>query len=158
MTNDKLLNRRRLKNDMDLDYYDMSRKVAGDRWLVALKCEISIPVLDAYYNRYQNVEPEVLEALKSVLAESILYSISKERFFVPEEDKDNILDELVEQADSTIFSYLNNPKFPEKIFRKKIEETMEKLATEKAMNSLTNQNSQKEEDKGPADFSFCFKD
>lgn len=158
MTNEKLLNKRRLENGMDLNYYDMSRKVAGDRWLVGLKCEVPFPVLHSYYNRYQNIGPELLEELKSILAESILFSTSKERFFVPEEDKENVLNELVEQLDCTVISYLNNPKFPEKIFMQKIEETMEKLRTEKAMNSLTNQNSQKEEDEGPADFSFCFKD
>lgn len=158
MESDKLLSRRRLANGMDLNYYDMSRKVAGDRWMVELKCEVSIPVLDAYYNRYQNVEPEMLEEIKSVLSESTSFSTSKERFFVPEEDRGKVLEELIEQADSTIFSYLNNPKFPERTCRKRIEETMEKLTTEKAMNSLTNQNSQKEEDEGPADFSFCFKD
>ena len=97
MASDKLLNRRRLENGMDLNWYDMSRKITGDRWLVGLKCEVSVPVLTSYFDQYQNVEPELLEELKTALAESILFSTSKERNFVPEEDKDKVLNELVER-------------------------------------------------------------
>jgi hypothetical protein len=158
MENDKLLNRRRLENGMDLHYYDISRKIAGDRWMVGLKCEVLVPVVPFYFDHYQEVEPGFLEELKTVLGQTVSFAIAKERNFIADEDKDKVLNELVEQVDSTVFSYLNNPKFPEKIFRQKIEKTMQKLAMEKAMNSLTNLNSQIDDDEGPADFSFCFKE
>ena len=158
MDNAKLITNRSLDNGMDLHYFDSSKRMAGDRWLVRLQCKSAFPVLNFYYNQYHHIEPELFDALKEKMGESVSFEITKERTFVPEQDKDTVLHELIEQADSTISSYLNTPQFSEKVFIQQVEKVMQQLETERAMRSLTNRNSQLEEDEGPADFSHCFND
>ena len=40
----------RLKNGLDLEIHDLSRKVAADRWRVELLASFSIPVDDRWFN------------------------------------------------------------------------------------------------------------
>ena len=47
---EKLIETIELKNGMKLNFYDASRRLAGDRWLISLIIRMEIPVVKALIN------------------------------------------------------------------------------------------------------------
>ena len=47
---EKLIKTMGLENGMQLDFYDASRRLAGDRWLISLIVRMEIPVVEALIN------------------------------------------------------------------------------------------------------------
>ncbi|MFO7972037.1 MAG: hypothetical protein R6U40_09830 [Desulfobacterales bacterium] len=47
---EKLIKIMKLNNGMKLNFYDASRRLAGDRWLVSLIIRMEIPVVEALIN------------------------------------------------------------------------------------------------------------
>lgn len=157
MQDEKLLSRQKINNGLELKIYDLSRKVAGDRYLAQLKCEVDIPVLSSYFDSFNIDGPTLLAELKKQIGEAVSYSVVKERNFVSEEEKDNVLAEMTEQVAGTMLVYFENPRFPEKVVKQKIDNVKDEILLRNKIECLTDEKEEVEDD-GPADFSACFKD
>ena len=77
MDTEKVIERKQLKNGMELFLYDRSRVMTGDRWLVELQCEAFIPIDDSFWEAFADEEPELLSTIKDVLGEKLVFSTQK---------------------------------------------------------------------------------
>lgn len=151
----KPIEQKKLTNGCTLTIWDQSRNIAVDRWLVKIRCETEVPVREEFFSGIEEGDPELLRKVRGRLGGSLIFSTEKERNFIDEAEKDRILNLLVDQACDAMLVYLANPKFPEKMFKKRFLELKNRCLNDSHSRSL---NPAVEDDEGPADFSACFQD
>ena len=69
---EKLIKTMDLKNGMKLNFYDASRRLAGDRWLISLIIRMEIPVVEALIND-EGTSKDSMDEIKKVLGEKELF-------------------------------------------------------------------------------------
>ncbi len=114
-----------LENSMQLNIFDGSRKLAGDRWLVTMIARIEIPVSEVLIQGGQQSKESVDEIIK-VLGEKVLFEQKRERIFVGETEKETIFEEVYDMFLNSTLTYLSNKKFPRGYVLKKYREESEK--------------------------------
>jgi hypothetical protein len=129
----EIIERQQLDNGMELILYDCSRMIAGDRWLVDIRCEACIPVNASYWEIMAHEEPRNHLAIREVLGEKLVFSSSKKRNFVDAGEKETILQEMVQQVYDSILEYLNRPDFPKRLFKKQFRDARQKVLLQQAM-------------------------
>lgn len=154
---DNLLKSEKLSNGILVSYYDLSKKVAGDRWLIKLVCEAAIPFAKVTENTSMNGEDEeILGAMEERFGNNLTFDLAKERNFIDEAEKDLVFADLLDQLRRNALAYLENDMFPQKLFTRTFAEFKREYLTRKELGLFDDQDV--EEDDGPADFSACFKD
>ena len=113
-----------LENSMQLNIFDGSRKLAGDRWLVTMIARIEIPVSKVLIQDGQQSKESVDEIIK-VLGEKVLFEQKRERIFVDESEKEAILKELYDTFLDNTLQYLSKEAFPKRYLLKKYKEKVE---------------------------------
>ncbi len=151
----ELIDQKILPNGMTLSFRDVSKKMAGDRWLVKLKCEATLPLIESYFSRISLDDPDFLIFLRERLAGNLSYVVIKERTFVDENDKDNIYQDMLTELQESTVSYIGSSLFPQKLFESHFEKLKKEYDVKKEMDMLKED---AENDEGPADFSACFQD
>ncbi|MBW1740015.1 MAG: hypothetical protein JRJ42_02640 [Deltaproteobacteria bacterium] len=111
---DKLIEKIRLENGLTLELYDLSRPVAGDRWLVSFVARIDVAVKPEYLEN-QGTEDFSLNEIKSAVGDRATYQYKKERNFIDETEKDEVFKGLKDRFLSISLGYLSNPDFPRKL-------------------------------------------
>ncbi len=114
-----------LENGMQLNIFDGSRKLAGDRWLVTMIARIEIPVSEVLIQDGQQSKESVDEIIK-VLGEKVLFEQKRERIFVIETEKETIFEEVYDMFLNSTLTYLSKKKFPQRYVLKKYREESEK--------------------------------
>ena len=122
---EKLIKTIDLENGMKLNFYDGSRKMAGDRWLVSLIIRMEIPVTEVSMNEGSESTKSVDE-IKNVLGEKILFEQKRERIFVNETEKQAAIEELCDFFLDSTLGYLSSKAFPKQYVLKKYREKVEK--------------------------------
>ncbi|MFV9646152.1 MAG: hypothetical protein ACNYWU_10045 [Desulfobacterales bacterium] len=120
-----LINTIDLENGLELKLFDSSRKLAGDRWLVSLIARIEIPTNDSLLKEDGSSLLNFDEAIK-VLGEKLLFELKRERIYIDEKEKDEVLKEIQDSFLSTSLSYLSRSDFPKKYILKKFNEKIKK--------------------------------
>ncbi len=114
-----------LENELELKLYDASRKLAGDRWLVSLIARIEIPTSDSLLK--EDVSPSLnVDEVRKVLGEKLLFEQKREKIFIDEKEKDEVMKEIQDSFLSTSLSYLSHSNFPTKYILKKFNEKIKK--------------------------------
>jgi len=112
-----------LENGLELKLYDASRKLAGDRWLVSLIARIEIPTSDLLLKNDGSPVLNVDEVRKA-LGEKLLFEQKRDKIFIDERKKDEVLKGIQDFFLSTSLSYLSHSDFAQKyvlkIFNEKI--------------------------------------
>jgi hypothetical protein len=121
-----LLETRPLANGTTLCLYDASRRQAADRWRVVLEARLEIPLDDAL--ALQDPDGASLASFRQVLGSPVLYIHRKERVFVPDQDKDRLLEALRSDFYQTALPYLARPAFPVRFVRKQYQDALRKTA------------------------------
>ncbi len=75
---EKLIKTMDLKNSMYLKFYDNSKKLAGDRWLVSLIVRMEIPVAEVSINDEGKSMGSVV-SIVSLFSNPVLPSMAKNR-------------------------------------------------------------------------------
>ncbi|MBU4012519.1 MAG: hypothetical protein KJ550_03540 [Proteobacteria bacterium] len=114
-----------LENGLELKLLDASRKLAGDRWLVSLIARIEIPIGDSLPKEDGSSSLNVDEVRK-VLGEKLLFEQKRERIYIDEKEKDEVLKEIQDSFLSTSLSYLSRSDFPQKYILKRFNEKIKK--------------------------------
>ena len=120
-----LINTIDLENGLELKLFDSSRKLAGDRWLVSLIARIEIPTNDSLLKEDGSSSLNFDEAIK-VLGEKLLFELKRERIYIDEKEKDEVLKEIQDSFLSTSLSYLSRSDFPKNYILKKFNEKIKK--------------------------------
>ena len=107
-----LLRKIDLESGLELELYDISRKLAGDRWYVGFIARIEIPII---FLADHADSPEVdIEKMEDVLGKTVRFEQKRDRHFIHEKEKDALLNGLMDD-----FLARTLPYFSEKDFAKK---------------------------------------
>ncbi|MBW2598462.1 MAG: hypothetical protein JRC55_07840 [Deltaproteobacteria bacterium] len=131
---EKLIKTMELKNGMTLNFYDASRPLSGDRWLISLIVRMEIPVVEALIND-EGKSMDGVDEIKKVLGEKVLFEQKRDRIFVEESEKQTVFEEVYNSfIDSvlgyfsfidSVLGYLSNKAFPKRYMLKKYREKVE---------------------------------
>jgi hypothetical protein len=107
----------KLSNGLKLDFYDISRKLSGDRWYVGLIARIDIPLIDSLLTN-QHLSQYSVEEIRNMLGESVRFQQKRERHYIDEREKDDLLNDLMDSFIERTLNYLSLPDFPGKYILK----------------------------------------
>jgi hypothetical protein len=134
--NDNLMETRHLSNGTTLNLYDVSRRQGADRWIVTMEARLDIPVTeDALPPEPMNGLP--LASVRDVLGPRVVFLSRRERVFVPDDEKDDILTLLRDEFCANAVPYLANPVFPARFIIKQYREVQQKKALQQAVAAAT---------------------
>ncbi len=120
-----LINTIDLENGLELKLFDNSKRLAGDRWLVSLIARIEIPTNDPLLKEDGSSPLNFNEAI-SVLGEKLLFEQKRERIYIDEKEKDEVMKGIQDSFLSTSLSYLSRSDFPKSYLLKKFYEKIKK--------------------------------
>lgn len=120
----KLLERRELPNGLLLEFWDESRKVAGDRWYVSVRAVVSVPLLE---HPPQSVHSAVMEFILREVGDHLCFQLREERNFIADADMAATREELKEVFVKNSLSYLSHPDFSSRFVSRKMQEMAEKM-------------------------------
>ena len=146
---------KKIRDGISITYYDRSREIAGDRWLVELVGEMEVPVSETFWAAVRESDGDLLDCVRKEIGNRIHFSVSRVRNFVDQEEKQTVLDEMVRRFEENIMHYLDSPDFSQKLFVKNFNEAREKCLSEEYRTPKPDQ--PEDENQGPADFSHLFK-
>ncbi len=125
MRSEKLLSRHALPNGLTLEFWDLSRPTAGDRWQVVVEARLVIPVVP------ENLPPELQDKLDEVarsLGSSVIFSKQEIRNFVAAGEMSAMVKKIEAELFSSIHGYLGHPEFAPRFIRKTYKEFCERQA------------------------------
>jgi len=109
-----------LSNGLKLNFYDISRKLAGDRWYVGVIARINIPLIDSLLTN-QHLSQYSVEEIRNALGESVCFQQKRERHYIDEREKDDLLKGLMDSFIKRTLNYLSLPDFPGKYVLKEFQ-------------------------------------
>ncbi len=131
---DRILAQQQLENGIELLLYDRSRITAGDRWQVQLLCEAHIPIDESYWEMVVEEEPQLLPDIRKILGgDRLVFATTKQRHFVDAEERETVLQEMVQQVYNSMLEYLKKPQFPQEFFKKQYRETLQKVLLQQSI-------------------------
>jgi len=104
-----------LENGLNLELYDSSKKIAGDRWQVKLLVKIEIPVSDYLQSLDEGMDAD--DFLK-VLGKKVVYERTMERNFIDNKEKEKLLNDFCDASTESSLLYLSTPNFPKRFIVK----------------------------------------
>lgn len=99
-----------LENGLTLELYDASRRVAGDRWQVALAARIHFAVDDIHIGSNPDTSANAA-AIKEALGGTIRFEQKRERNFIEESKKTAVLNNLIDSFLDSSQKYFSHPEF-----------------------------------------------
>jgi len=116
-----LLKKIELKNGLTLEFIDVSRKVAGDRYRVALKTRVVVPVQETWFSREDAARPDLADIIAKA-GNTVVFEQQKERNFVDEQEMPDVLKSMMAVAEDYGVRYIGHPDFPKKLIIKRYQE------------------------------------
>ncbi len=123
MTTEKLLSRHPLDNGLTLEFWDLSRPMIGDRWIITLELKITIPINAA--SLPPDLKAQEAEIVRALGAE-IAFSQRDVRNFIDIKEFDANVKEMVTRLLALAPSYFGHPEFGGRLIRKRYAEFQEK--------------------------------
>jgi hypothetical protein len=119
-----------LSNGLKLEIYDISRRLAGDRWYVGMMVRIDIPLTDLR-STTQLLSNYSVEEIRAAVGETVRFQEKRDRHYIDEREKDATLLEMMDSFVEATLSYLSHPDFPGKYVLKKFKENQKERAWRK---------------------------
>jgi hypothetical protein len=120
----RLLARRELPNGLFLEFWDESRKLAGDRWYVAVRAVVPVPLSE---HSPEDVPAAVMELILREVGEHLCFQLREERNFIADTDADAVRKDLQGVFVKNSLPYLSRPDFPSRFVARKVWEVAEKM-------------------------------
>ena len=109
-----------LKNGLVLQCIDQSRQIAVDRWYICVSVEVAIPVEKKWFDSHP-LDEGMFKRIKSALGEEVVFRQKKERNFVSEGQKEEVLKSICDGAVEMGKSYLGSQNFASKFILKEFD-------------------------------------
>lgn len=122
---EKLIKTIDLENGLQLNLYDGSRKLAGDRWLVSLIVRMDIPVTEALKKNGRE-STESIDEIKGMLGDSVMFEKKREKIFIDKTEKETVFKELCDMFLNSSLNYLSKEIFPKQYILKTYKEEVKK--------------------------------
>jgi hypothetical protein len=117
-----LIRTEKLANGLTLELLDLSRRVAADRWAVAVMARAAVPVnaetADGAAERWTDV--------RDLLGAEVVYEKKMERSFVDGAEKDALVSSMTVSFCDQVAPYLGRPIFPARFIRRCYREALSK--------------------------------
>ena len=120
---ESLLQRRVLPNGLTLEFHDLSRPTAGDRWQVILEVRLPITVSAA------TLPPDLADRAQEVIAvlgPEIFFTQQEVHHFIDSREVPVLLQEVQTRLWEGLKGYLGHPDFTGRYLRKKFTEHQER--------------------------------
>ena len=124
---EKLIKTLDLENGLQLNVYDASRKLVGDRWLVSLIVRMDVPVTAAL-KKNSSESVENIDKIKDMLGDSVLFEKKREKIFVDTTEKETVFKELCDMFLNSSLNYLSKEIFPKQYILKTYKEEVKKIS------------------------------
>lgn len=147
----KILLEKKLANGLSFTVTEHSRVIAADRWYVKVVGVISLPLTDAAVAAIVDDEPLLQSRVRRYLGETVEHQLVKDRNFVDDAAKDEVVKELVAQLLETVSAYLEVEAFPARLLASKYREAREICRVEMGREESVSVDADE-----PDDFSHCF--
>jgi hypothetical protein len=128
-----LITEEQLENGVTLRLYDASRKLAGDRWLVALEACALVPVEENEFMEDDKTGDSF--SVRQALGKQISFEQKRERFFIDERQKTSVFNQILESFRSSTRDYLAHPLFPSRFIRQSFRKYLEKKRLDELINT-----------------------
>lgn len=102
-----------LENGLKLEIWDLSRKLAGDRWLVSLELRVDVPLMEQNLQSLSEKE-KALKTLRTRYGDKITYKHKIEKHFVSNEQREEVFLTFMDTARKGLLEYLSRSDFTEK--------------------------------------------
>ena len=123
----RLIEKIDLPNGLAVEFYDYSRQVAGDRWLVGLMARVPIEAAARTFASLSNGDAAIEEFLKA--KGPIVYFEKKvERNFIDHAEKDRVLTDLLESFKGHCLAYIGHQGFADGFLRRQAKDFLERRA------------------------------
>jgi hypothetical protein len=120
----RLLERRELANGVTLEFWDESRKVAGDRWYVGIRAVMPVPLWD---HQRDDISPDVMELIRTEVGDHLCFQLREGKNFVAEDEVDSVREEFKRVFIRNSLPYLSRPDFPSRFVSRKVREVADKM-------------------------------
>jgi hypothetical protein len=123
MAPEKFVSRHPLENGLVLEFWDLSRPTAGDRWQVTLEARIAVPVEEG------SLPPELKGQLAEVLAllgPEVRFSHQETRNFVDQARMPALLQEMESWIWASVKRYVSHPEFAPRFLRQQYQKQQER--------------------------------
>lgn len=113
---ERLIETKILANGLELSIYDASRKIAGDRWYVALVARVVVPV--------QGTDVLSVDDAQRALGDTVVFEQRRERNFIGNNEKQAVFDNLYQTFTSGTGIYVARHDFPARFIKKRFAECL----------------------------------
>lgn len=152
---DEVIFDRELANGLHVVIRDNSKRIAADRWFVKLNCLCEMEIDPASLARL-TMGAEELAAFSKEQGGKARHQFIKERNFVDEGEREEVVAELLAQIEDTTLAYLATSGFATNLLQQNVDDFCQEYRVRQEMG--LNRDSGEDDDDGPADFSACFED
>lgn len=105
-------------NGLSLECLDGSKKIAADRWYVCVWFRMNIPVEERWFDNHP-LDADKFQQIRRLLGEMVIFEQKKERNFIDDDQKDQIVKEICDSAMETVLKYLGHDDFAAKYILKR---------------------------------------
>jgi hypothetical protein len=120
----RLMERRELPNGVTLEFWDESRRVAGDRWYVGVRAVVPIRLSD---HQVDHIAPEVMEFVRTKTGDHLCFQLKEGKNFVADDEVDSVREEFKRLVLRNSLPYLSRPDFPSRFVSRKLREAADKM-------------------------------
>ncbi|MFZ0482360.1 MAG: hypothetical protein WAL93_03135, partial [Desulfobacterales bacterium] len=124
---EKLIKTLDLENGLQLNIYDASRMLVGDRWLVSLIVRMDVPVTETL--KKVSRQPIIkINEIRDILGDSVLFEKKREKIFIDTAEKETAFKELCDMFLNSSLNYLSKDIFPKQYVLKTYEKEVKKIS------------------------------
>ena len=102
---------KKLANGIKITVVDHSRQIGADRWYIKIICRCSMVVTEDLYNSFASDPKELVDCIRRQLGDQAELEMVRERNFVDEAQKDQIIAEILDKINENISGYLSAEQF-----------------------------------------------
>ncbi len=113
-----------LSNGLKAEFYDCSRRVAGDRWYVCLLTRVPIEIKKQDFQDHDN-SGDLYREFVEQKGSTVFFEAKKERNFIDEREKDEIFTSLLNRQKAQL-NYMGHSAFAQGVVRREIADFKEK--------------------------------
>ena len=122
---ESLLRRHLLDNGLTLEFHDLSRPMAGDRWQVVL--EVRLPIAVSAATLPPDLAKRALEVV-AALGPELVFTQQEVHYFIDKREVSALLQEIEARLWEGLKGYLGHPDFAGRYLRKKFAEKRQALS------------------------------
>lgn len=122
-----------LPNGLEIEIYDYSRKVAGDRWFVGFMARVPVEVKEEHFlnalrndSQYASQLSELFDEFKDKHGAVTYFEIKKERNFIDQKERDGLWENIFNNFKTHVLNYMKHKDFEQRFMNRRIKEFMEK--------------------------------